>query len=61
MEILQLAWRLRDQIEKYHILDFSKWEEEDLFDSEFGKLKSGLGIYYPKDREDATTPRKSSP
>ncbi len=41
--------RLRDQIEEYNILDFSKWEDEDAMGAAFQKLSDGLGIYYPKD------------
>jgi len=40
---------LRDQIEKYNILDFSKWKDENAMSAAFQKLIDGLGIYYPKD------------
>jgi len=45
---------LRAQVEKYHILDFSEWEDEDALAAAFQKLIDGLGIYYPKDVAGAT-------
>ncbi len=45
---------LRAQVEKYNILDFSKWEDEDAMGAAFQKLIDGLGIYYPKDVAGAT-------
>ena len=38
--------RLRQQIEEYHILDFSQWQNEVFFDRQFSKLLTGLNIYY---------------
>jgi uncharacterized protein YjbI with pentapeptide repeats len=37
---------LRDQIMKYHILDFSKWKDEREFDKMFTKLIDGLDLFY---------------
>ena len=38
--------RLRDQIEKYNILDFSGWKNEEIFSRQFTKLLDGLDIFY---------------
>ena len=38
--------RLRRQIEKYNILDFSQWQDEDMFKRQFSRLVDGLDIYY---------------
>ena len=38
--------RLRLQIEKYSILDFSQWQNEDVFNRQFSRLVDGLNIYY---------------
>ena len=53
---VDMAWetckwpgRLRDQVEKYNILDFSDWKDKDALAGAFQKLIDGLGIYYPKD------------
>jgi hypothetical protein len=32
----------------YHILDFSKWEEESTFQVKFAKLLGGLNLFYKK-------------
>ncbi len=39
---------LRRQVEKYHILDFSRWQDSETFSSQFQKLIEGLGLFYPK-------------
>ena len=38
--------RLRRQIEKYNILDFSQWKDEEVFSRQFSRLVDGLDIYY---------------
>ncbi len=38
--------RLREQIEEYHILDFSGWQEEGEFGRMFRKLIEGLDLFY---------------
>ena len=38
--------RLRLQIEKYNILDFSGWADEEVFSRQFTKLLDGLDIFY---------------
>jgi len=38
--------RLRRQIEKYNILDFSQWQDEKMFSRQFSRLVDGLDIYY---------------
>ena len=38
--------RLRRQIMKYNILDFSKWKDAGEFVKMFRKLIDGLGLYY---------------
>ncbi len=38
---------LRRQIEKYFILDFSAWREQETFDRQFERLIEGLGLFYP--------------
>jgi len=40
--------KLRVQVEKYNILDFSKWQDAGELDKAFQKLIEGLGIFYPK-------------
>jgi hypothetical protein len=42
------AWeqRLRRQIEKYNILDFSKWQDEEEFARMFKRLIAGLDLFY---------------
>ena len=37
---------LRLQIEKYNILDFSKWQDKAVFERQFSKLLNGLDIFY---------------
>lgn len=37
---------MMNQVKKYNILDFSKWEDKDFFQIQFGKLLKGLNIYY---------------
>lgn len=39
--------RLRYQIEEYHIVDFSRWQEDEAVDEPFQKLLDGLKIFYP--------------
>lgn len=41
-------WRskLRHQVEKYNILDFSKWEDPEFFETQYAKLLKGLDVYY---------------
>ena len=38
--------KLRQQIEKYNILDFSRWQEPDFLEREFDKLLRGLDLFY---------------
>ena len=38
--------KLRQQIEKYLILDFSAWKNRTTFNDQFGKLIRGLRIFY---------------
>ncbi|MCA9470285.1 MAG: toll/interleukin-1 receptor domain-containing protein [Nitrospira sp.] len=38
--------RLQGQIEKYNILDFSAWSDEEAFSRSLGKLIAGLDAYY---------------
>jgi hypothetical protein len=38
--------RLREQIMEYHILDFSKWKDEEEFGRMFRKLIDGLDLFY---------------
>jgi uncharacterized protein YjbI with pentapeptide repeats len=42
------AWpkRLREQIEEYHVLDFSKWKDPVEFAKMFRKLIDGLDLFY---------------
>jgi len=40
--------RVMEQIMKYNILDFSKWEDESAFEEKFAKLLSGLDLFYKK-------------
>jgi hypothetical protein len=37
---------LREQITKYHILDFSKWQDDAEFAKMFRKLVDGLDLFY---------------
>ena len=50
---LDVAWkdckwpaRLREQIMEYHILDFSKWQDDAEFTKMFRKLVDGLDLFY---------------
>jgi hypothetical protein len=38
--------RLREQIEEYHILDFSDWQDEARFQRMFTRLIDGLDLFY---------------
>ncbi|KAF0108786.1 MAG: pentapeptide repeat-containing protein [Anaerolineaceae bacterium] len=38
--------RLREQIMKYNILDFSNWKDEAEFTRKFAKLVEGLDLFY---------------
>lgn len=38
--------RLREQIQEYNILDFSKWEDAKEFDGMFKRLHKGLDLFY---------------
>ena len=38
--------RLRRQIKDYNILDFSQWQDEELFSRQFSRLVNGLDIYF---------------
>ena len=40
--------RIMEQVKEYNILDFSKWDENANFKNMFGKLISGLNLYYKK-------------
>ena len=31
----------------YFVLNFSKWQDDDAFDTQFAKLLKGMKIYYP--------------
>jgi hypothetical protein len=42
---------LREQVEKYVILDFSKWEDETLFGRMFTRLIAGLDMCYKDEWE----------
>lgn len=39
---------LRQQIQKYYIVDFSHWRNADGFANSFDKLIDGLGLFYPE-------------
>jgi hypothetical protein len=42
--------KLRMQIQKYNILDFSDWQNDDNFEAKFNRLLEGLKLYYkPED------------
>jgi hypothetical protein len=41
--------RLREQIMEYHILDFSKWQDDAEFAKMFRKLVDGLDLFYKED------------
>ena len=38
--------RLREQIEEYHVLDFSGWRDGAAFDRMYRKLVDGLELFY---------------
>lgn len=40
--------RIMEQVMEYNILDFSQWEDEGTFNVKFGKLLSGLDLFYKK-------------
>jgi hypothetical protein len=40
--------RVMEQVMEYNILDFSQWEDEGTFNAKFGKLLSGLDLFYKK-------------
>jgi hypothetical protein len=44
--------KLKAQIKKYHILDFSNWQDDDFFASQFNKLIEGLHIFYRDEKLD---------
>lgn len=41
---------LRQQIESYHLLDFSSWADEKGFRAQFTRLREGLRLYYNDSR-----------
>ena len=43
--------RLRKQIMEYHILDFSKWQNEGEFVKMFRKLIDGQDLFYKEEVE----------
>ncbi len=47
------AWegRLRQQIMKYNVLDFSEWQDSATFDTQFDRLLRGLRIFYEPEDE----------
>jgi hypothetical protein len=50
----RLSGNLRSQIEKYNVLDFSKHDDAQTFETQFQKLITGLGIHYrPKAADEA--------
>ena len=40
--------RVMEQVMEYNILDFSKWENDSVFEEQFVKLLSGLDLFYKK-------------
>ena len=40
---------LMNQIKKYNILDFSAWQDEEIFEAQFERLIRGLRIFYEED------------
>jgi len=40
--------QIMEQIKKYNILDFSKWENDSVFEEQFAKLLNGLDLFYKK-------------
>ena len=44
--------RLREQIEEYMILDFSKWQDRSTFEQQFDRLLRGLRIFYEEEAEE---------
>ena len=41
---------LRQQIESYHLLDFSGWSNDQIFQRQFARLREGLRAYYSNPR-----------
>jgi len=39
---------IMDQVTKYYVLDFSKWEDNPTFEEKFAKLLNGLDLFYKK-------------
>ncbi len=42
--------RVMEQVMEYNILDFSKWEDDSVFEEQFGKLLNGLDLFYKKSK-----------
>ena len=40
-----------EQVMEYNILDFSKWEDDTVFEEMFAKLLNGLDLFYKKPKE----------
>jgi uncharacterized protein YjbI with pentapeptide repeats len=40
--------RVMEQVMEYNMLDFSKWEDESIFQAKFAKLLNGLDLFYKK-------------
>lgn len=40
--------RVMEQVKEYNILDFSKWENDSVFEEQFVKLLNGLDLFYKK-------------
>ena len=38
--------RLMEQVTEYNVLDFSRWEEEAMFEEMFTRLLDGLQLFY---------------
>ena len=38
--------RLMEQVQEYNILDFSKWQDDKIFEKQFRKLIEGLNLFY---------------
>jgi hypothetical protein len=49
---------LRNQIKKYHVLDFSGWKNKNVLDRQFNRLISGLDLFYAKTRNYGKHPIK---
>jgi TIR domain len=41
--------RIMEQLKEKHVLDFSKWENDSVFEEQLGKLLNGLDLFYMKD------------